>query len=755
MSVPRRPGFGTKGERIRLKTNAFPLQINTDSVYMYSVSFTPEVGGRIGYRIFSLIPNLKALGPHILDGLVLFLQRREPDFFHEVKFDGTNYTVSVTCVGPVKTTGSSDQVCRVMNTVIRRCFKDLKYVPVQLRFFDPKKNIRIDEHRVDIWPGFDFSVHPVMLGPTMLIDPATKVIRLETVYEKLREIKASPGPGTLAERANHALTRSIVMTRYNNRTYRIGAIDFTKTPRTMFESKQGPVSIAGYMKTRYGLTIKDLDQPLIVAEASRRGGSDPLLIPELCSFTGLTDQMRKDYRVMRDLSRIMALPPDQLINRIQGVRNDLSKTEVKKVLDEWGISINTTASVVEGRVLPIDPVEMKNKTQTPVHGDFSSITRDGQFVVGVEVADWVLVHTERDKQVVDGFIQKLMALSAKMKGQIKQPIVRMIPDDRTENYIRALESTLKPTYKLVMLVFPNPRADRYDTIKTFLTRRMPLPSQCILTKTISREQGLMSVCSKVLVQIQAKIGGQPWRVGPALPSTMIIGIDVYHDTVTRGASVLAFIASLNDSCTRYFSDVVFHRSGEEISRGTAVKECMTNALKMYHEVNKKLPQTIIIYRDGVGSGMVSYVHQHERPQIEAAFQNFVEYRMQPPRLTILLVLKRIQQRFFSETNTNPPVDTVIDTGVTSATGYDFYLLSTAPTVGTATPTHYSVIHDGSGMSADDLQRLTKRLCYLYFNWSGAVRVPAPCQYAHKLAYLVGQSIHEKPHSRLVPYLYYL
>ena len=66
--------------------------------------------------------------------------------------------------------------------------------------------------------------------------------------------------------------------------------------------------------------IKDLDQPLIVAEASRRGGSDPLLIPELCSFTGLTDQMRKDYRVMRDLSRIMALPPDQLINRIQGVR---------------------------------------------------------------------------------------------------------------------------------------------------------------------------------------------------------------------------------------------------------------------------------------------------------------------------------------------------------------------------------------------------------------------------------------------------
>lgn len=38
---------------------------------------------------------------------------------------------------------------------------------------------------------------------------------------------------------------------------------------------------------------------------------------------------------------------------------------------------------------------------------------------------------------------------------------------------------------------------------------------------------------------------------------------------------------------------------------------------------------------------------------------------------------------------------------------------------------------------------------------GVIRVPAPCQYAHKLAFLVGQSIHREPNLSLSNRLYYL
>mmetsp|Transcript_6061 Transcript_6061/g.775 ORF Transcript_6061/g.775 Transcript_6061/m.775 type:complete len:93 (+) Transcript_6061:2111-2389(+) len=40
-----------------------------------------------------------------------------------------------------------------------------------------------------------------------------------------------------------------------------------------------------------------------------------------------------------------------------------------------------------------------------------------------------------------------------------------------------------------------------------------------------------------------------------------------------------------------------------------------------------------------------------------------------------------------------------------------------------------------------LMQLTYKLCFMYYNWTGAIKVPAPTMMAHKLAYLVGSSVH--------------
>ena len=56
--------------------------------------------------------------------------------------------------------------------------------------------------------------------------------------------------------------------------------------------------------------------------------------------------------------------------------------------------------------------------------------------------------------------------------------------------------------------------------------------------------------------------------------------------------------------------------------------------------------------------------------------------------------------------------------------------------GTVNPTSYNVVRDTSGLKPEHLQKLTYKLTHLYYNWPGTVRVPAPCQYAHKLAFLV-------------------
>lgn len=75
--------------------------------------------------------------------------------------------------------------------------------------------------------------------------------------------------------------------------------------------------------------------------------------------------------------------------------------------------------------------------------------------------------------------------------------------------------------------------------------------------------------------------------------------------------------------------------------------------------------------------------------------------------------------------------------------------------GTTTPSHYIVVKDENNFEPDILQKLTYKLCFLYYNWPGTVRVPAPCQYAHKLAYLVGLSVKRTVDERLCNKLFFL
>ena len=87
------------------------------------------------------------------------------------------------------------------------------------------------------------------------------------------------------------------------------------------------------------------------------------------------------------------------------------------------------------------------------------------------------------------------------------------------------------------------------------------------------------------------------------------------------------------------------------------------------------------------------------------------------------------------------------------------------------PTHYIVVHDNTGLKPDILQKISYKLTHMYYNWLGTVRVPAPCQYAHKLAYQVvitinfwishvffsqvGEHIQKEPSDQLNGRLFYL
>lgn len=211
------------------------------------------------------------------------------------------------------------------------------------------------------------------------------------------------------------------------------------------------------------------------------------------------------------------------------------------------------------------------------------------------------------------------------------------------------------------------------------------------------------------------------------------------------------MASLNRGLSRYYSAVSRHTTNEELSNDFGVN--MVKAVRKYHELNRTFPERIIIYRDGVGDGQIPFVVEHEVKTIRKALAEFYGSPEQV-RMTFVLVTKRINTRFFLNGN-NPPPGTVVDDVVTNPNRYDFFIVAQHVGQGSVSPTAYNVIDDNGGIDVDTLQATTYKLTHMYFNWSGTVRVPAPCQYAHKLAFLVSQSIHRKPSTHLDTLLYFL
>ena len=103
--------------------------------------------------------------------------------------------------------------------------------------------------------------------------------------------------------------------------------------------------------------------------------------------------------------------------------------------------------------------------------------------------------------------------------------------------------------------------------------------------------------------------------------------------------------------------------------------------------------------------------------------------------------KRVNTRLFAGDPgrfQNPPAGTVIDADITEKDTYEFYLVSVAARQGMSTPTRYTVIYDDIKASPHMIEQLTYKLCWTYYNVSGAIKEPSVIRYAHRLAALVGE-----------------
>jgi len=698
---------------------------------------------------------------------LLFLYRRLPQDITILKYQDERMDQEVEISVNFTTTFNRDspQFIQFFNIQFKRVLLKSDLRAMGRDYFDPSQSIQIPKHKMELWPGFTTSVNHYQNGAMLNIDVSHKVLRTETVLEWMYNLHATLARGHVDFHTKCAeeLIGCIVLTRYNNRTYRVDGIDWAKNPSSTFMSRNGKeISFNEFYATTHNRQLTDPQQPLL-AVMRRRGRSDEdiiYLLPELCCMTGLEEAARKDFNVMRDMGSHTRVMPDRRFETINKFVTGLNeKTETRQELEKWNLKFDTV-NKVNGKRLPPEIITFKATQANPgsmyeVQGsvDWGNDMRSVHMWTSVRLDRWIVVASPRDQTELNTFLQTLQRVVPPQGLEFAAPKIVSLKDDRPETYVQGIRSVFQESVQMVVCILPNDRKDRYDAIKKLCCTQLNVPTQCLQAKVIRNQKIMMNVVTNIAMQINCKLGGELWRVQIPLKNLMVIGIDVYHETVKKSNSCVGFCATINPHLTRYYSRAIFQSAGQELVH--QLRPCMVAAIKKYKEMNNALPETIIVYRDGVGDGQLEIVLEEEVSQIRSAFGDLPDYK---PRLAVILVKKRIHTRFFMPSNrglTNPPAGACVDSGCVMSARPNFFLVPQSVRQGTVTPTHFNVLYDDTGLQPNHMQRLTFKLTHLYYNWPGTVRVPAPCQYAHKIAFLAGQNVQEMPSANLADRLYFL
>ena len=158
-----------------------------------------------------------------------------------------------------------------------------------------------------------------------------------------------------------------------------------------------------------------------------------------------------------------------------------------------------------------------------------------------------------------------------------KPEIIYIKGNRLNEWENVLGSLNRNT-KMVLCILGGAKGKGifYNEIKRYLFARMSIPSQIILVSTIMKGKNLRSIINKVLMQICAKVGGEPWALDQ-MPfvdvPTCVVSIDFY-DKGSR--PVMAVVLSINKTFSRFCSVVVEKDQRIEVN----IKNAMTHVIDL-------------------------------------------------------------------------------------------------------------------------------------------------------------------------------
>ncbi|KAM7192493.1 Ribonuclease H-like domain containing protein [Naviculisporaceae sp. PSN 640] len=545
---------------------------------------------------------------------------------------------------------------------------------------------------------------------------------------------------------------------------------FLREPDTPANRKPGltynqHITVADYFRVRYNVHAKP-GLPVINVGTPAK----PIyVLAEHCTIkAGQPLKTKLSPREQDAMIKFACRPPPSNAKSLATSARKLLSFDNNPLLDRFGIAVDKQLITVKAREL--DPPKIAYirgnslSTVAPENGGWLmrsvKVAKSGTFI-----KNWTFMYISPDerysrfnqvKTVVEKFADWLpgnMGIAINKRPNPADGYV--VKDPINENSLRAQFKKLasaKDRLQFLFVVLREKDTAIYNTIKKIGDVEFGIQTVCVVQDKILSEKGQQGYFANVGLKVNLKFGGTNHKLQRDIPllksgKTMVVGYDVTHPTNLapgtgkNAPSLVGMVASIDADMAQWPATAWSNPPRVEMLDEILVEK-FKSRLQLWQKHNQgRLPENLLIFRDGVSEGQFGIVLAKELPFLRQACNELYKPGTQP-RISLIVSVKRHQTRFYPtdrahihQRSKSPKEGTVVDRGVTNVRYWDFFLQAHASLQGTARPARYTVLvdeifrADHGKEAANVLEGLIHDMCYLYGRATKAVSICPPAYYA--------------------------
>lgn len=423
---------GTSGTVVKLTANYFPIKPvqHNWTLYHYHADFLPNVEETF-IRKALMRPYKNEFNGYVFDGSALYTSSKLLNDTKEIlttRSNGDKVKIVLKYVGNI----SAEKALQVWNIIMRSSLEALNLQMIRRNYFDfdPSVVQSIPDHKLKLIPGYITSIRQHERSILMCAELTYKVLRTETVYDVFKNMINDPRRrGDVKSNFKDEVVGMIVMTNYNQKTYKIFDVDYNSSPMSTFTMKDNSViTYMQYYKNKKQVNIRDPKQFLLVSkptEKQQRGGNTDyvFLVPELCIPTGFTESMKNNFHLMKAVSEHTNVNPSNRVDRLLKMNQRILGTPgSQKVLNDWHVRLDHQLVQFEGRELPeIAIVYGGARERVAKGGDWTRDFLQQQLFEKSKLTNWVVVVDKSLEMLTKKFLDTLRKSVSTIGWSFAQP----------------------------------------------------------------------------------------------------------------------------------------------------------------------------------------------------------------------------------------------------------------------------------------------------------------------------------------------